>query len=236
MSSRPSDATSGGVPPLPPGLLDAVRAQVATQAAPTRGGMRRRRLALALGCAAVATAVFFAYGGLRNGGAPRPGVLMVATTLGAAAMTGLILLLAARAQAWSMSRRAGLLVAGLLLTPLALFSWKVGWSGAFEGGMVPWPGRIGIPCLQISLLTGAGPLAAWLWLRRRSEPNRPALVGGLLGASAGGCGWVVTDLWCPVGHVPHLLLGHVLPLLLFMGLGGALGARYLAIRWLAPRR
>jgi hypothetical protein len=42
--------------------------------------------------------------------------------------------------------------------------------------------------------------------------------------------WVLVDLWCPVAYVPHLLLGHVLPLVLTALVGTLLGGRYLAVR------
>jgi hypothetical protein len=35
--------------------------------------------------------------------------------------------------------------------------------------------------------------------------------------------WVLVDLWCPVAYLPHLLLGHVLPLALAVGAGAMLG-------------
>jgi hypothetical protein len=42
---------------------------------------------------------------------------------------------------------------------------------------------------------------------------------------------VLLELWCPVGHPGHLLLGHVLPMIAY----GAVG--YLAgRRWLPHRR
>jgi hypothetical protein len=41
---------------------------------------------------------------------------------------------------------------------------------------------------------------------------------------------VLVDLWCPVGYVPHLLLGHVLPLLLLMTLSAVLGSRVIALQ------
>jgi hypothetical protein len=40
------------------------------------------------------------------------------------------------------------------------------------------------------------------------------LLGAAIGAAAGAWSWTLTDLWCPVAYVPHLLLGHVLPVAL----------------------
>ena len=220
-------------PPLPPGLLTAVRAQVERSPSPTRAAMRRRQATVAVACIGLATVVFLAYGGLRDGGAPRPAALMVATLLGSALITGLTVIwsFGQRAARWGIRRSRLLPFAALIGVPLALFAWKIGCSALFEGGLAEWPDRVGIPCVQIGMLTGAGPLAAGLWLRWRSEPHSPGLLGAHFGLAAGACAWWVTDLWCPVGHVPHLMVGHVLPLLLLMGAGAALGARLLGIRW-----
>jgi hypothetical protein len=38
------------------------------------------------------------------------------------------------------------------------------------------------------------------------------------------------DLWCPVAYVPHLLLGHVLPLFVIAGAGALLGQAVLSLR------
>ena len=44
-----------------------------------------------------------------------------------------------------------------------------------------------------------------------------------MGFAAGACAWVAVDLWCPVAYVPHVLLGHVLPLFVLAGAGALLG-------------
>jgi hypothetical protein len=59
---------------------------------------------------------------------------------------------------------------------------------------------------------------------------RPALNGAVMGLAAGACAWVAVDLWCPVAYVPHLLLGHVLPLLVLAGAGALLGHTVLSLR------
>jgi len=38
------------------------------------------------------------------------------------------------------------------------------------------------------------------------------------------------DLWCPVASVPHLLLGHVLPLGILAAVGALLGDALLSLR------
>ena len=51
-----------------------------------------------------------------------------------------------------------------------------------------------------------------------------------MGLAAGAWGWVVVDLWCPVAYIPHLLLGHVLPLIVLAGVGALLGRAFLSLR------
>ena len=65
---------------------------------------------------------------------------------------------------------------------------------------------------------------------RRNAPVHPALNGAVMGVAAGACAWVAVDLWCPVASLPHLLLGHVLPLCILASIGALLGQILLALR------
>ena len=100
---------------------------------------------------------------------------------------------------------------------------------AFGAAMVAWPERSGLRCLSLSLVVALGPLLSFLAMRR-SAPVQPALNGAVLGFAAGACAWLAVDLWCPVAYVPHLLLGHVLPLFVLAGAGALLGQALLSIR------
>ncbi len=60
-------------------------------------------------------------------------------------------------------------------------------------------------------------------MRRFSDPTHPVLSGAALGAAAGAFSAFLVDLWCPVAYLPHLLLGHVLPLLTLTAVGAVLG-------------
>ena len=48
-------------------------------------------------------------------------------------------------------------------------------------------------------------------------------------AGAGLGSALLVDLWCPVSYVPHLLLGHVLPIVILSVAGGLIGGRVLGI-------
>jgi hypothetical protein len=124
--------------------------------------------------------------------------------------------------------RSWLLYGGVLI-PICLFAWKLGWSMAFGYAMVGWPARPGWRCLSLSLLVAVGPLLSFLAMRG-SAPVQPALNGAVMGLAAGACAWVAADLWCPVAYVPHLLLGHVLPLFVLAGAGALLGQTLLSPR------
>jgi hypothetical protein len=114
------------------------------------------------------------------------------------------------------------LLGGAVLIPTSLLAWKVGCSIALGAAMVAWPERPGERCLALSLLVSAGPLLSFLAIRR-SAPGQPALNGAVMGVAADACAWVATDLWCPVAFVPHLLIGHVLPLGVLAVAGALLG-------------
>ena len=124
--------------------------------------------------------------------------------------------------------RRWLLYGGVLI-PVSLLVWKVSCSLAFGDAMVAWPERPGERCLSLSLLVALGPLLSFLAIRRRA-PVQPALNGAVLGFAAGACAWVAVDLWCPVAYVPHVLLGHVLPLFVLAGAGALLGQALLSLR------
>ena len=93
--------------------------------------------------------------------------------------------------------------------------------------MARWPGRPGFRCLGLSLGMAAPLLAAFLVMRRRSDPVHPGIAGAVLGVTAGVAAGTLVDLWCPVAHVPHVLLGHILPLVLLACLGAWIGRRLL---------
>jgi hypothetical protein len=74
------------------------------------------------------------------------------------------------------------------------------------------------------------PLVALVLTRRRTDPLHPSLTGAAIGSAVGASIWVLVDLNCPIAYLPHLLLGHVLPLVLITSVGAALGRRLIALR------
>src|SRR5262249_43806621 len=157
-------------------------------------------------------------------------VWLVVTTVGGALGVASIALWLGLCRGRSMlgrSRRA--LLYGITLIPFGLFVWKVTCSLAFGDPMAEWPERSGLRGLSLSLLVAVGPLLAFL-AARRTAPVQPVLNGAAIGVASGARAWVALDLWCPVAFVPHLLLGHVLPLCILAGAGALLGRALLSLR------
>jgi len=120
------------------------------------------------------------------------------------------------------------LIAMIVLTPIALLAWKIGWSAIF-GNLDESP-RLGYRCLCMALAMGGVPLALLAMTRQGEESRHPGLLGAAMGVAVGACGWVLSDLWCPVAGPIHLLRGHLLPVVLLGLLGAAVGRVVLSVR------
>ncbi len=202
-------------------------AEASRQPAPTRGQVRLRNAALLISGVLVPLGIFLATAS--GPGDVRPHSLVIETTLGAAA-AALTALVIALGRGRSMLGRSGIVLLALaLLMPLALLAWKLGVSSQFDGMLAHWPGKPGFRCLRLSCLLIAWPLVALVMIRRGTDPNHPRLTGAAIGAAVGACAWVLVDLWCPVAYLPHLLLGHVLPLVIATLTGLWLG-KFVALR------
>jgi hypothetical protein len=198
-----------------------VLAAARSKPSPTRSTVARRAAALLLASCAASFAVFELWGGVRPTG--RPLLLMVGTALGTCVISA--------AAAWvSLSRgRSTLgrptrfaLPAAAAAAPL-IVAWKLLWSSHFASALDAWPTRPGFRCLALNLAIAVCPLMAFLISRRFSDPRQPAVNGLVAGLSIGAAANVLTDLWCPVAYLPHLLLGHVLPVLLLGAVGSWIG-------------
>jgi hypothetical protein len=228
---------------MTPELRARVLAAVAAEDSATRAAVRWRNLSIGLIAAASGIGAFVIFAALmsenhllRLGGdvAPhqrleRPVELVVATAGGALGIAATAVWLALRRGRSMLGRSRARLLRSAALIPISLLAWKVGCSLALGAAMVAWPERPGERCLTLTLVVAAGPLLSFLAIRR-SAPVQPALNGALMGVAAGACAWVAADLWCPVAYVPHVLLGHVLPLALLAGAGALLGPALLAPR------
>ncbi|MBI3784348.1 MAG: DUF1109 family protein [Deltaproteobacteria bacterium] len=224
-------------------LKTRVLSTAAAEPSPTRAAIKSRNklLSLLAGTAGMVAFVIFALFMsdsrlVRLGGEVTPhhhlqrSVWLVVTTAGGALGVAATALWLALWRGRSMlGRSRSLLLYGTALTPICLFAWKVLCSMVFGYPMIEWPERPGLRCLSLSLLIAIGPLLTFLAVRR-TAPVRPALNGASMGVAAGACAWGAVDLWCPVAALPHLLLGHALPLCILAAIGALLGEAVLKVR------
>jgi len=213
---------------LSPDLKHRILAAARNEPSPARPQARRRTLAMALVAVTVALGVFLAAGGIRR--ADRPLGLVLLTSAGTAAIAGLAMWIALWRGPSMLGRRRSLLLAVSLTAPLMLLAWRSGVSSLFEGMTRGWPMRLGFRCLGLTLAVSLVPLLVALFARRRSNPLHPASEGATVGVAVGLVAALAVDLWCPVAHPQHVLLGHVAPLALLALTGAALGAHWLSIR------
>lgn len=198
-----------------------VLAAAAAERSPARPAAARRRGLFLSGALLASLAIFALAGGVRPTG--RPVALWLATSAGAIAIAAAAALLALRRGRSMLGRPAAVLAGVAIGTPLLLLAWKLGVSAPFPEMTRWWDERPGLRCLTLGLATGLAPTAAMLYLWRGTAPAHPRLTGLALGTSAGALAWALVDFWCPVAHVQHLLLGHVLPLVVFGAAGAAAG-------------
>ena len=210
-------------------LRDRVLRAVASEPSPTRRQRRTRSALLFAAAGGAALLIFVLQGGIRA--QARPLWLMVETTTGSSLLAAAGLALALGRGRSMLSRAPAVLIAATVFLPLALIGWKVGVS-ALHDAYSAWPGRPGFRCLALALATGLFPLTAALTVHRGNHPLRPGVTGAAIGTACGLAAAVLVDLWCPVAHLPHLLLGHLLPLVVLAVAGGLAGARLLAPRLL----
>lgn len=212
----------------PPAVLEErVFAAIAVRSSPTRDAIIRETIALTALSWLLTLAVFAYAGGPRTTG--RPWDLVFGTTMGTALATAAVAWVALGPSRSSLPRARRVLVPVVVGAPIAIFAWKLFWSSRFPGGVDIWPARPGFRCLGLGLAMGLFPLLAFVISRRGSDPSRPALTGCAAGIAIGCVAALLTDLWCPVSYLPHLLLGHVLPIAILGGLGASLGRRFVAL-------
>jgi len=224
-------------PPTNPGpeegaTLAELRAQVllraAREPAPTRDDVVRQRRLVAALALAISLLIFLAWGGMRP--SARPSRLVLETAAGSAVLALGIAVVALGRGRSMLGRPKPWLALSVVAAPVLLFGWRVLITTRYPGMDAEWSTRPGLRCFVLSAMLAITPLLGLLWLRRGSDPIHPRLTAAAFGAAAGAAAWVLVDLWCPVGYVPHLLLGHVTPVVLLTTLSALLGSRSLSLR------
>ena len=197
-----------------------------TVPAPTRAVESKRAVWLIGGAVLASLVAYLALGGVRL--TNRPTSLVMGTVAGTATIAALAIWAALGRGRAMPGRTSDGLTAIAIASPLALFVWKIFWSAAYDHGLDPWPLRPGLRCLAMSLTLGALPLASLLFTRRGTDAVHPGRAGMGMGAALGLGVAALVDAWCPVAYVPHLLLGHILPLAVFGAAGLWFGRKILA--------
>lgn len=96
-------------------------------------------------------------------------------------------------------------------------------AGGLSVEISPW----GLRCLVIAGIVGLFALTSFAVALRRAVPAASWLRGTALGAAAGAWAGLTVFLFCPSSEFRHLLVGHVLPVVVFTLLGAALVPRAL---------
>jgi hypothetical protein len=215
--------------PLPPPDLRArVLAAAKAEPVPPRRAATWTRIAAIVVGLGVSYGILAAIGGPGNWGRSSAYVLLLTSLWG----------LTALAAGWAgVSRGKSMLgrpmawrVGVALLVPLALLA-----SSVVANTVMPPPFHVAhwsnhLTCIEFSSLMAVGPLVAYLFVRRGSDPVAPHLTGAALGAAAGAVGAVGIELRCSHATFDHVLLGHVLPVAFLALLGALIAGRVVAVR------
>ena len=212
---------------LAPDLKRRILDAAASEASPTRRERAIRSAILAASALAVPLLLFALVGGPRVG--PRPLALVALTALGTACIAAYASYFAVDRGPSMLGRSTRRLLGTAAIVPVAFLLWKVASSSGVPHMMDPWPDRSGLRCFALTALFAAWPGVVLVWAHRGIDPLHPRVQGLALGVAAASGAGVLVDLWCPVAHVPHLLVGHVAPILLLGGFGALIGARALGI-------
>src|SRR5215471_8464180 len=212
---------------LAPDLKRRILAATASEPSPTRRQRRIRSAARIASALAVPLLLFALVGGPRRG--PRPLGLVAMTAIGTSGIAAIALFVAVGRGSSMLGRSRRRLIATAASAPVAFLLWKVAATWGVPHMMDAWPTRPGLRCFALTALLAAWPAVALVWERLGSDPVHPRELGVALGVAAGAAAATLVDLWCPVGHVPHLLGGHVAPILLLGALGALVGGRALAV-------
>ncbi len=206
-------------------LRDRILTGAATQPSRTRAQGRWRAVVAYAVAAAGGLALFQSWGGIGHS-AGRPASITVGIAGGA-----LLLAVAATSVSWwrgrsLVGRPASFLLGTAALLPLVTLVWLVSFNRQYTEPFE----RVGWRCLGLTLFAGSLLLGAASWLRNRTVAVHAKLSGAALGVTAGAWAGILVDLWCPLTNAPHVLVGHVIPLVLMAALGGVVGHVVLRLR------
>jgi hypothetical protein len=206
-------------------LREKVLAESSSRRSRTRKQGRRRAILVYTIAALVSLPPFFLLGGFAHS-ASRPLSMTIGMAFGS-----LLLAVSCASVVWWRGRSLigpsqTVLVSVAVLVPVVTYAWLV----AFHERYLEPVTRVGYRCLALTSLSALPLLIAVIYLRKRTIALHPASTGAALGAAAGAFGNVMTTIYCPLTYSPHVLVGHVLPIVALSLVGGVCGRLVLAIK------
>ena len=206
-------------------LREKVLAESSSRRSRTRKQGRRRAVLVYTVAALLGLPLFFLWGGIGHA-AGRPFAMTMGIALGA-----LLLAISCASVAWWRGRSLvgpsqPSLLAVSVLVPVVTYVWLVAWHDRYVEPVT----RFGYRCLTLTFVSSLPLLLAVVYLRKRTLVVHPVASGAALGAAAASFGSVTTTLWCPLADSPHVLVGHVMPIVILSLLGALLGRMFLAIK------
>lgn len=182
-----------------------------------------RGLADAARAASSGLSVVLRLGTSAAGRPPASAAWLVGGTLAFACLATWLVLPSRRSM---LSPPRGQLLVVAIGVPLLVGAWLLLWGTTYADPYV----RFGWRCIALTGATAPWPFLALLHASRRLEPRYPQLTGAALGSAAGAWGAVMAEMWCPLTVGSHVLVGHVLPLVVLVGAGAAVGYRMFRVR------
>jgi hypothetical protein len=156
---------------------------------------------------------------------------LIACTAGGIALAALCAWWIALGGRGVLGRPRAWLIAAAFVGPVWVACWKLSLSAASPALMIEVAARPGARCFALTVLLGLWPLAVTAYFWRNTDATHPRSLGAALGMAAGAYAGFLVDLWCPVGYVPHVVFGHVLPIIVLTTCAGIVaGRRFLALR------
>jgi hypothetical protein len=217
------------VQPLPrKDLRERVMASVRAEPVPPRAVGMRKRVLLVTAAVILSALLSVAIGspGLRG----RPFAYVAALAI-AWLFVGVAATWAGVARGRSMLGRPAVWRLGVAtLTPVALLAASVAlgqrWPQTLtDSAEIP----AHLLCVLGTVGFALGPLAAFMAMRRSSDPVAPGLTGAAIAAASGAWGALGIELHCRFASPLHVAIGHVLPVVLLALVGVVVGRRLLAI-------
>jgi hypothetical protein len=215
-------------PVPPPDLRDRVLAEVrSAPVAPRSVGSWRRTLVACAGVG-VSFAILMSIGGPGPYGRPQSYTVALAALW---ALVGAAVAWAGVARGPSMlGRPVSWRALAAILAPVGLVV-----TALLASALWPPPFKVAdldkhLTCIEFTVLMALGPLLAFTFLRRGSDPVAPRLTGAAIGAASGCIGAVGIELRCSHATLAHVALGHVLPVALLTVVGALVASRVVAVR------